>query len=458
MAFALLAGFLAVIPGLAIPVFSRVFVDDILVKGLQSWVMPLLLGIVLTAVLRLAVNGLKMYCLTRFEAKLAILETSKFLWHALRLPILFFTRRFSGEVGSRLALNERVSAFITRDIIHNLIHIFTVSFYCIILFFYDVWLTVMGIGFSLINLAILVVINRLRVDKSRVLALERGKLVGTAMSGLRTIETLKATGRESDFFEKWSGYFAKYLNTSQEMARLTLPLALAPPFLMALTNIAVLGLGGVKVMSGDFSMGVLVAYQSLIMSFMEPFGDLAAMGGRIQGIQGNINRIRDVREHSVDDVFEKGTQKEGSLSRKILSGELELNNISFGYGRSVPPLLHGFSLHVKPRQWLALVGASGSGKTTLLRLIAGLFVPWTGNILLDGTPRHLFSRPALTASIAFVDQDICLFEGTVRENLTLWDETVPMADVIAAARDACIHDDISARPGAYESEVRGDGC
>lgn len=453
LVFALLAGFLMVIPGLAIPVFSRVFVDDILVRGLQSWIIPLLIGMALTAFLRTAMNGLKMHCLMRFQTKLATLESSRFFWHVLRLPILFFTQRFGGEIGSRLSINERVSAFLAKDLINNLIHIFTVLFYCIILFFYDVLLTAIGIGFAFISLVVLVFVNRLRVDKSRILALERGKLVGTAMGGLQTIETLKATGRESDFFEKWSGYLAKYLNSRQGMARLTMPLSVVPPLLMALTNIVVLGLGGVKVMSGEFSMGVLVAYQSLLMSFMEPFGAMASMGASLQGMQGDINRLNDVMEYPIDGAFERTEEEESALSGRILSGELELRNISFGYNRSAPPVIKEFSLHMKPGQRVAVVGASGSGKTTLLRVIAGLFEPWQGETLLDGVPRHQFSRMDLSSSIALVDQDIRLFEGTVKENMTLWDSTISMSNVIAAARDACIHDDIAARAGAYESRV-----
>jgi ABC-type bacteriocin/lantibiotic exporter with double-glycine peptidase domain len=275
------------------------------------------------------------------------------------------------------------------------------------------------------------------------------------MGGLMNIETLKATGSESDFFARWAGYYAKVVNARQQQGTENALLGALPPLLMALSTALILGLGGMKVMDGELSMGMLVAFQALALAFIAPVNRMVALGGTLQEVRADMNRLDDVLRAEVRYAADEAEPPADAPTR--LAGYLELQRVSFGYSRLEPALIQDFSLVLKPGSRVALVGGSGSGKSTVARLVSGLYEPWAGEILFDGAPRAEVPGRTLANSVAVVDQDIFLFEGTVRENLTLWDDTVPEADLVQAARDACIHDDLSARPAGYAGKVEEGG-
>jgi ABC-type bacteriocin/lantibiotic exporter with double-glycine peptidase domain len=286
---------------------------------------------------------------------------------------------------------------------------------------------------------------------------DRGKLMGTSMGGLQTIETLKAAGTESDFFARWSGYQAKVANGYQQLQLTTLFLSAVPPFLLSVNTALVLGIGGLRVMDGHLTMGMLVAFQALMMAFLSPINKLVQLGGQVQEIRGDMNRLDDVLRAKPDPgAGDLGAPPQPGEPTK-LAGYLELRGVSFGYSRLDPPLIEDFSLSLKPGSRVALVGGSGSGKSTVAKLVAGLYQPWSGQILFDGQERSSIPRGVLINTLAVVDQDICMFEGSLRDNLTLWDKTVSDQDLFDAARDACIHDDLVARPGAYNAPLEEGG-
>jgi len=441
------------VPNLVIPIFSKVFVDNFLIAGLHSWLKPLLLAMTIAAILKGVLTLVQQYALTRFETKLAIASSAKFFWHVLRLPVEFFGQRYAGEISSRVQINDHVAALLSGGIATNLVNILLIGFYAALMFQYDVRLTLVGIAIAIINLATLRLVSRQRVDRNRKLLQEQGKLVGISMGGLVTIETLKATGSESDFFARWSGQQAKVVNAQQESALSAAMLSAVPPLLAALNTAIILGLGARRIMDGFLSMGMLVAFQSLMGSFTAPVDQLVELGGKMQEIEGDLNRL--------DDVLKFPEERQGfsleSSSAERLQGYVELRDVTFGYSHLEPPLIRNFSVRVKPGQRVAIVGASGSGKSTVAKLVAGLYAPWSGEILFDGKPRDQISRQVLNNSIAFVDQDITLFEGTIREEITLWDSTIEQQEIIQAAKDACIHTDITERPGAYDYTVEEDG-
>ncbi len=454
LTYVILVGLCLVIPGLAIPIFSRVFVDDYLVGGMASWIKPLLLGMGLTALLRLILSWMQEYYLLRFETKLALSESSKFLWHILRLPIEFFSQRFPGDVSGRVAINDKVASLLSGEMATTAINLLMVFFYAALLFTYDWMLALVGVIMALINVALLRYVSRKRVDRSQKMLQEHGKLMGVSMGGLQAIETLKATGRESDFFEKWAGHQTKVTNALQELAQLTIPLSIVPPMLMTLNNTAILGLGGVRVMSGHLSMGMLVAFQSLMTSFMMPFNQMVDLGGRVQELEGDMNRLDDIYRYRIDHTFSSNDKTKNYPESKVkLSGEIELKNVTFGYSRLDPPLIENFSFCLKPGQRVALVGGSGCGKSTIAKLITGQYQPWDGAVMLDGVPRDEIPRHIIINSLAMVDQDIFLFKAAVNENLKMWDNTIPEKNVVMACNDACIHEDVAARSGGYDSEV-----
>lgn len=459
LAFAIAAGILLIIPGLAIPTFAQIFVDQILVRNFDSWIKPLILGMIVTALLRGTLTWIREYYLLRLDTKLAVTSSAKFLWYILRLPIEFYAQRYGGEISYRVGLNDEVASFLSGKLAARVIDAMMVVFYAIVMFGYDVPLTMVGITAVALNLAASRYVNRMRVDANRRLQKDAGQIMGVTMGGLATIETLKATGGENDFFARWAGSEAKLLNTKQELGVQTETFLSVPPLLTAIANAAILGYGGFRVMRGDLTLGMLVAFQSLMTSFLTPVNNLVGLASDLQDVEGKIGRLDDVMRYQLDPQIENAPD---ALPMSIfptgkLDGYADLNDVVFGYSRLEPPLIDGFSLAVKPGARVALVGASGSGKSTVAKLLTGLYRPWAGEVLLDGQPRTKLPREILTNSVALVDQDISMMAGTVRENLTLWDPTIPESVVIRACKDACIHDDITARKGGYDSFVEEGG-
>ncbi|MDX1996879.1 MAG: NHLP family bacteriocin export ABC transporter peptidase/permease/ATPase subunit [Thermoanaerobaculia bacterium] len=455
LAFVLLAGLALAVLGLVAPAYSKIFLDAVLLEGRRDWLPPLLVALGVTALFVGAFTWLQVSYLLRLETRLAVSGSARFFWHVLRLPMEFFAQRYSGDISTRVAINDRVAQLLSRDLAANALGLVMIVFFAALLFQYDALLTLIGIAMVALNVAALRYVSRRRVDGNRRLVQDQGKLMGAAMGGLQTIETLKATGGEGDLFARWSGFQAKVVNGRQELERYTQILDAVPPVLSLVNAAVILGLGGLRVMNGSLSVGGLVAYQLLMTAFIAPINRLVSLGGRLQMVEGDMNRLDDVLRYPA----ELPTDITSSvLARGKLAGRLELRGVSFGYSRLDPPLLENLDLVLEPGSRVALVGGSGSGKSTLAKLVTGLYSPWSGQILFDGRERREIAPAELAASLAVVDQNVFLFEGSVRDNLTLWDATVPVQDVVAAARDAAIHDDISARPGGYESTIEEGGA
>ena len=441
-----------IIPGLAIPAFARVFVDQILVTGIRGWIGPLLIGMALTALLRAALTWLQALYLLRLETRLSLRASAAFFWHVLHLPIEFFTQRYAGEIGARVAINDRVARLLSGELATAALNLVLVVFYALLMLRYDVLLTAVGVGTAILNMLALRAIARRRVDANRRLLQDRGRLVSSLYAAIGMIETIKATGRESDFFARWAGYQAKVVNAEQALSTTSLAIGVVPPLLAGLNTAAILAIGGLRLMEGHLTVGMLVAFQSLMASFLEPIGQFVRLGGVLQEVEGDMQRLDDVLRYPVDAQPAAAESEEPGPDAK-LSGLLEIEDVTFGYSRMDAPLIEGLSLTVRPGQQVALVGGSGSGKSTIAKLVAGLYHPWSGTIRFDGCPRRELPRAVLTRSLALVDQEIALVGGTVRENLTLWDERIAEEALVAAAQDAAIHDEIVARPGGYATAV-----
>jgi NHLM bacteriocin system ABC transporter peptidase/ATP-binding protein len=442
--------------GLVIPAFTRVFVDRILVAG-QGGIVPLLALMAVAACLRAFLTGLQQHCLSRLEGRLAISMSSRFLWHVLRLPIEFFSQRHAGEIGARVGINDQIARLLAGDLAPTGLSLVMIAFYAVLMAQYDVWLAGLGIGIGLLNLVALHAIARRRVDLSQRLLLDRAKLVNATVGGMQTIETIKAAGREGDFFARWAGFHARVVNSQQRVGMLTRSMGALPPLLGALSTASILTLGGLRVIEGSMTIGMLVAFQALMTSFLAPLTQFVDLGGMLQDIEGDLSRLDDVLQYPAasQPAGDRSIVAATGVSR--LDGFLELRDLTFGYSRLDPPLVEGFSLSLRPGDRVALVGRSGSGKSTIAKLVAGLYEPWTGQILFDGHPRSTIARTALTRDVALVDQEIVLFEGTIRDNLTLWDETVPETTLVKAAQGASIYAEIADRPGGFEHPVEEGG-
>lgn len=460
IAYCIFAGFLLVIPGLVIPVFNQIFVDNILVEQRTEWLRPLLWAMGVTVFLQMTLSFLQRRYLRQLKIKLGISMSSRFLWHILRLPASFYAQRFAGEISDRVQINDKVSDALSGQLATTAIDTIMLIFYAIVMFTYDWVLTIIGIVFAVINIVTLQIVSRKRVDANIKLAQDMGKATGTAISGLQGMETLKAAALESDFFSRWSGYYAKGINSQQELGLSNNTLGVLPPLLNSLTSMLVLIVGGLRVMNGYMSIGMLIAFNSLMENFQRPVTNLVNFASLLQELEGDINRLDDVLSNPTDSQLEKSNKQESkqiaSPSTTItcrLQGHVELRDITFGYSHVEAPLIEKFNLILKPGERVALVGGSGSGKSTVAKIITGLYQHWEGEILFDGKSRSEIPRSVLTNSLAVVEQDILLFAGTVRDNLTLWDSTIPDAQLVRACMDAAIHDIVMALPGGYNGQL-----
>lgn len=460
--YSIFASFLLVLPGLAIPVFSQVFVDQVLVENRSEWLRPLILGMIITTGFQGILTLLRLRYLRKLRIKLGVGMSARFLWHILRLPVNFYVQRYAGEVSNRASLNNKVAQVLSGQLATTVIDAVMILFYAAVMFAYDWVLTLIGICFSAINGLALQWVARRRVDANMRLVQDWGKVAGVSIAALQSMETLKASALESNFFSRWSGYYSKAATSQQELEVTNQMLGVLPVLLTSLTSMFILVVGGWRVMDGNLSIGMLVAFQSLMLSFQQPVNTLVEFGNTLQELEGDLNRLDDVLGNSLDPEVEKGSMGRQGGQGEIqnpksqiqnLKGYVELRNVTFGYSHVDPPLIENFNLSLQPGQRVALVGASGSGKSTLAKLICGLYQPWEGEILFDGIPRGEIPREVLANSVSLVEQDIFLFGGTVRDNLTLWNGTVPDEDLDQACEDAAILDAVMAIPGGYDGEL-----
>jgi NHLM bacteriocin system ABC transporter peptidase/ATP-binding protein len=441
-----------VVPGLLVPAFTRVFVDDVLVRQAPGWLWPLLVGLGLTALARAAVTAFQQSLLLRLETKLSVLMTSRFLWRVLSLPIGFFQQRHAGDIATRVEANDAVTRLLSGALVTNGLNVAAVVFFAIAMAAYDLRLAAICVGISLLNVVAIVAIARRRDELNLALGVERGKVATATVGIVRTIETLKASGLEDDAFAGWAGRQALLLEAERKLGLYAVIGDVGPPLFAALTTAVILGLGGLSVMQGDLSLGSLVAFQTLMASFAAPIGALAQSAGEMLAVKSHLVRLEDVFAYPVE------TRSAQSGSARRLSGALEIDDLHFHYGPLDPPLIQDISLRLQPGMRIALVGGSGSGKSTLGRLIAGLMRPQRGVIRFDGVARDQLADEAFAASVAYVDQDVFLFEGSLRDNLSLWDVGVDEEKLVRALQDAAIYAEIRDRPGGLDCEVREAGA
>ncbi len=441
-------GLLLVFPGLILPVLSQMFLDDVLIGGYTDWLTKLLVAMGLLLIMKIGLSFYRSVVLQKLRSKMTLMSGYGFLRHMLRLPIAFFDQRNAGDLVGRMDNNTEVNDFLAGDLAETVLNILVALFYLVLLFLYSPLM--MGIG--LINTAVMLLIvflsKQVIAGISMKMQISGGKLYGTVCAGINITDTIKASGAEDAYTARILGHQAKYANHQQEMGRFQQLVGAIPAASGAITDILLLLAGGILVIQGRLTMGMLVAFNALFDSFNDPVQQLVGFVQKIQTMRSNISRVNDIMKYEQDERY-KDEEKQVTRQQK-LSGTVELQSVSFGYSRLKPPLVEDFSFRLRSGESIAFVGASGCGKSTVAKLVSGLYRPWSGAVLMDGTPLESIPREILNASVATVSQNITLFSGTIRDNLTLWNPAILEEDLIQAAKDACIHDFIIQQPGGYD--------
>ncbi|MDO4798394.1 MAG: NHLP family bacteriocin export ABC transporter peptidase/permease/ATPase subunit [Coriobacteriales bacterium] len=435
---------------------SQVFLDRVLPSG-SSDSATLLACIMLSLALASGiVTSLSAIYVTRIQGKTAVVASSRFMRHLLHLPSGFYEQRMVGDLQQRQTSNEMVVAVLIGQLAPVVINAAMLVLYLLVMLRYSVPLTCLGVSTVIINAWLARYMSRKRVNISRKYAASQGKEYSVMVAGIDAIETIKAAGAETGYFQTWSGYQAVVGSDNARTVAVNEYLGNAPALLVELANIGVLVLGTWLIVRGHFSVGALLAFQGLLASFMVPVTQIINLGQTVQETQTQMERIEDVMRYEAD-VPERRVDDELEQAREFgsekLAGDLELSHVTFGYSPLDEPIIQDFNLKLERGKWVALVGSSGSGKSTLSKLISGLYKPWSGTIAFGGTPLEDIPRPVLRGSLSVVDQDIAVFNDTIASNVRMWDGSIADFDVILACRDAQIHKEVLSRDQGYQTQV-----
>ena len=454
--FVMLSTVIAYLFGIINPIFSRFFMDRLLTGENRELLMPFLGLMALLGAAQIIITWVQAVYALKINGKMALVGSSSFMWKILRMPMEFFSQRMAGDILQRQGTNTTIASTLVNTFAPLLLNTIMMVFYLVIMLRFSVMLTIVGIVTIILNLLVSQVISAKRVNITRVQMRDSGKLAAATISGIQMVETIKASGAENGYFQKWAGYQASVNAQGVKYAKLNQYLGAIPSLLATLADAAVMVLGVWLTMQGSFTLGQIMLFQGFLGSFMSPAMTLISAGQMIQEMRTEMERVEDVMQYPLDVSYSDAPLAEEADYSK-LSGRIELKNVTFGYSRLGEPLIRDFSMSVKPGDRVAFVGSSGCGKSTLSKLISGLYQPWSGEILFDGKPIGEIDRGVFTGSVAVVDQDIVLFEDTTANNIKMWDNSIEDFEMILAARDAQIYDDIMDRDGGFYGKLTEGG-
>lgn len=454
--FMVLTSIISSLLGVIQPVFSRIFLDRLLMGQNPEWFYPFIFALALFSAVQIIIAWIQAIWSLRIDGKLAVTGSAVFMWKVLRMPMEFFSQRMAGDILQRQGSNAAIAGTLVNTFAPLVLNAIMMIFYLVVMIRYSVLLTLVGISSILINMFVARIVSAKRVNITRVQMRDSGKLSSATVAGIEMIETIKSSGAENGYFEKWSGYQASVNTQKVRFQRLNQYIGMIPEVVTTITNTLILALGVWLTMCGEFTVGMIMAFQGFMSSFAAPANSMIAAGQTLQEMRTEMERVEDVMQYPADEN-EEGQKNSKPETYDKLSGKLEMRHVTFGYSRLGEPLIEDFSLSLEPGSSVAFVGASGCGKSTLSKLISGLYKPWSGEILFDGKPISEINRNIFTGSLAVVDQDIILFEDTIANNIKLWDESIEDFEMILAARDAKLHEDIMQREGGYQYKITEGG-
>ncbi len=455
VAFVTITTLISSITGIILSGFSRVFMDRLLTGLDAAWLLPFIVGLAGVSAVQIIASWIQAVYSLKINGKMAVVGNMSYMWKVLRLPMKFFSQRMAGDIQQRQASNANIAGSLVNTLAPLVLQTAMMIFYLVVMVRYSLLLTAIGIASIAGQMFVSRIISNKRVNLTRVMMRDAGKLASATVSGIEMIETIKASGAENGFFEKWSGYQASVNTQNVRFEKINNYLGMIPAILTQLADTAVLILGVYLCMTGQFTVGMVMAFQGFLGSFMQPAQTLISAGQQFQELRTEMERVEDVMKYPTDVEIDEDIDEEADYEK--LSGTVELKNVTFGYSRLSPPLIENFSMKMEPGSRVAFVGSSGCGKSTLAKLISGLYQPWEGEILFDGKHINEINRSVFTGSVAVVDQDITLFEDTIENNIKMWDNTIEDYEMMMAARDAQIHDDIMQREGGYRYKLTEGG-
>ena len=456
VAFVMLSSIIGYLFRIINPIFSRFFMDRLLTGENRDLLMPFLALMAVLGLAQVAVSWVQAVYALKINGKMAIVGSSEYMWKLMHMPMAFFSQRMAGDLLQRQGTNATIASTLVNTLAPLLLNTIMMFFYLFVMLRYSVLLTIIGIVTMMLNLLVSRLISAKRVNITRVQMRDAGKLAAATVSGIQMVETIKASGAENGYFQKWAGYQASVNAQSVRYAKLNQYLGVIPELLSAVADAAVLIIGVWLSMEGRFSLGMILSFQGFLGAFMSPAMTLISAGQMIQEMRTDMERVEDVMRYP-EDPYAVDTPYAEDRDYSKLSGSIELKDVCFGYSRLAEPLIRDFSMSMKRGSRVAFVGSSGCGKSTLSKLISGLYQPWSGEILFDGKPISEIDRSVFTGSVAVVDQDIILFEDTIANNIKMWDTSIEDFEMIMAARDAQIHEDIMQREGGYQYKITEGG-
>lgn len=443
--------------GIVNPALTRFFVDWGLGEREVRYYKPLLIIMAVVALVQIVVSWIEAIYSLRINGKMAAVGNTSFMWKVLRLPVDFFSQRMAGDILSRQASYATIASNLVNTFAPLVLDSFMMVFYLIVMVNNNVILAIVGVLSIIADLFVSREISKQRVNITRVMSVDSGKLYGTTVSGIEMIETIKSSGAENGFFKKWAGYQASVNSQQIKNDRMNVTVGMIPSIVSILTDSVITFLGVMYIINGQMTIGSLMLFQSVLGLFQSPANTLISAGQILQEMRTDVERVEDIMNYPTDVNYDKNEVIDEDAKCSKLTGDIEVKDITFGYAKLEEPLIKGFNMKVRKGASVALVGPSGCGKSTLSKLLAGLYHQWDGEILYDGKPIGDIDRTVFTGSLAVVDQDIVLFEDTVANNIRMWDTSIEDFEVILAARDAQIHEDIMNRPGGYEYKINEEG-
>ena len=434
------------------PLFQQVYTDNIITQKNPEWFMPLIVLYITLFVLEMVLWIAFSVVRRNSQSRLNITSSTDYLWTVLRLPMTRITQFSPGELVARYTTISKTIKLLDYSLpaVSGLLFP-VIGCYLVMLFSWK--LGVLQLFSVLLLLYVMRSTAQLQKKMAMNLEVTEARLQNVTMTGMSNLETIKSLGSEHCFFAQWEKVYAQSMNARVTTTTNSVYLNALPVVALEFTNAAILCLGTWLILQGELTPGIILAAQGLINRSVYPINRTIDSVQTFLRLTSSIQRIKEVADCKSETANLSIPEEEELSGGAKLAGEIELRDVTFGYDRSLPPILSHFSLKIKAGERIAFVGPSGCGKSTVLSLVSGLYEPWEGEVLFDGKPRKVIDRMTFANSVSVINQDVTLFEGTISDNVKMWDDSIEDFAMVMACHDAQIHEEIMERPGAYQGTV-----